>query len=324
MHVLVDQTQALVQRISRKLDGPLLCYWTTFGGAIDHEDVVAMNELLKGVKKQRTLFLFVKSEGGNGEASLRLVNLLRRKCDRLVALVPLNCASAATMLALGADEIRMGPMAYLTAVDTSVGHDLAPVDKDNDRVRVGTNELRRILSLWDAKARPPAKNAYEEIYKYIHPLVIGAVDRMGSLSVMLCKQILSFHVKNAALRTRIARRLNNDYPSHGYPILLREARQIGLNAVELPSEVERDLIELNEFYSELGQKCRTDFDPLGHHIDEIVGILETAGSQIHYQVDKDWHFRESDRTWVSTNEKSGWHVFRRDGAAMAREVLHIR
>lgn len=335
--VLVADTQALIGDISRRLGAPLLCYWISVNGSICHNDVVAMNEILKGFDGEKVLYLFVKSDGGSGQVALRLVNLLRRKCKRLVALVPLNCESAATMLALGADQIQMGPMAYLTAVDTSIVHDMSPIDKDNDRVRVGTNELQRIIALWERestsagaaaakkKGRQAAKNPYEEIYRYIHPLVVGAVDRAGSLATMLCNQILSYHVKNAALRRRIAHRLNNDYPSHSYPIVLREAQQIGLNAVDMDPALEQDLIRLNEVYSKMGQRCRTDFDEFNHHDNEIVNIIETAGTQIYFQVDKDWHFRQSDRTWVYTNEKSNWQVHRRGaGGAMTQGVLHIR
>ena len=322
--VLVSQTQATIEKVSRRLDAPLLCYWTSVNGSICHNDVVAMNEILSGLKKERKLYLFIKSDGGSGQVALRLVNLLRRKCQKLVALVPLDCESAATMLALGADEIQMGPMAFLTAVDTSIVHDMSPIDKDNDRVRVGTNELQRIIDLWDRKNGRASKNPYEEIYKYIHPLVVGAVDRAGSLATMLCSQILSYHIKNAALRQRIAHRLNNDYPSHGYPIVLREAQQIGLNAVEMEPALERDVMELNEIYSEMGQRCRTDFDELNHHDNEVVNIVETTGVQIYFQVDKDWHFRQSDRTWIYTNEKSHWRVHRKVDGAMVEDVLHIR
>jgi hypothetical protein len=322
--VLVAETQAKIAELSQRLDAPLICYWISEHGSICHNDVVAMNEILKGIDRCKILYLFIKSDGGNGQVSLRLVNLLRRKCQRLVALVPLNCESAATMLALGADEIHMGPMAFLTAVDTSIRHDMSPIDKDNDRVQVGTNELQRIISLWESKRDRAGKNPYEELYKYVHPLVVGAVDRAGSLATMLCNQILSYHVKDAALRKRIAHRLNNDYPSHGYPIVLREAHQLGLNAVEMAPDLERDLIGLSECYSEMSQRCRTDFDEFNHHDNEIVNIHETTGIQIYYQVDKDWHFRQNDRTWVFTNEKSNWHAHRASGAEMVREVLHIR
>jgi hypothetical protein len=59
--------------------------------------------------RQDTIYLFLKSDGGSGQVSLRLVNLLRQHCRHLVALVPLECASAATMIALGAPTDPDGP-----------------------------------------------------------------------------------------------------------------------------------------------------------------------------------------------------------------------
>src|SRR5688572_13254850 len=134
--VLFRKTQAVIRSLADCLGGPLIAYWNNSRGSICHNDVVAMYEVLEKLGHRETLYLFIKSNGGNGQAALRLVSLLRQHCDRLVAVAPLECASAATMIALGANEIVMGPMAYLTAVDTSLTHDLSPVDRDNDRVSV--------------------------------------------------------------------------------------------------------------------------------------------------------------------------------------------
>ena len=74
-------------------------------------------------------------------------------------LAPLNCASAATMLALGADRIGMGPLSYLTAVDTSLEHDLSPVDHTNNLVAVSNDEVERVIRLWKESAgreQPPS------------------------------------------------------------------------------------------------------------------------------------------------------------------------
>ena len=45
-------------------------------------------------------------------------------------------------------------------------------------------------------------------------------------------------------------------PSHSYPITLREAKRIGLNAESLSEDINRSLFELNELYSEMGQSVR--------------------------------------------------------------------
>src|SRR5512139_290997 len=231
--VLFDKTQALISRLNTLLGGTLITYWNNPRGSVCQDDVVALYELLEHIGKQQTIYLFIKSSGGSGQSSLLLVNLLRQYCEQMVAVIPLECASAATMIALGANEIQMGPMAYLTAVDTSLTHSLSPIDRDNDRVSVSLDELTRVVRLWQEQRSDSNENPYLELFKYVHPLVIGAVDRAESLSIMLCKEILSHHIAEENVADQIASALNSKYPSHSYPILYNEAQRIGLNVTRL-------------------------------------------------------------------------------------------
>jgi hypothetical protein len=236
--VLFSQTQSLIQRLAAKLGGPLVSYWNGPRGSVCSNDVVALYHVLERLGRQDTIYVFLKSDGGSGQTSLRLVNLLRQHCRRLIALVPLECASAATMVALGCDGIQMGPTAYLTAVDTSLNHALSPVDRDNDRVSVSQNELQRVLRLWrdeQGAEQPQPENAYKSLFQYVHPLVIGAVDRAESLSLMLCRELLAYHIDDADKAEAISSALNSNYPSHSYPILLDEAVKIGLRAERMPA-----------------------------------------------------------------------------------------
>lgn len=283
--VLFGRTQSLIGKLAERLGGPLVAYWNGSRGSVCRSDVVALCDVLERLGQHDTIHLFLKSDGGSGQVSLRLVNLLRQHCRRLVALVPLECASAATMVALGADEIRMGPTAYLTAVDTSLNHALSPVDTDNDRVSVSLNELQRVIRLWREQQghdQAPPENAFKALFQYVHPLVIGAVDRAESLSVMLCRELLAYHIDDSAKAEAISTALNGKYPSHGYPILLDEAKKIGLQAQRLDAEVNALLLQLNACYSEMGQKATTDFDEVRAHSNEIVNIWESTGSQVYF------------------------------------------
>ena len=78
----------------------------------------------------------------------------------------------------------MGPLSYLTAVDTSLEHELSPVDHTNNLVAVSNDEVDRVIRLWRDATHVEGRNItpYQELYKYIHPLVIGALDRASSLS----------------------------------------------------------------------------------------------------------------------------------------------
>jgi hypothetical protein len=266
---------------------------------------------------------FIKSDGGSGQASLRIVNLIRQYCDELIALVPLECASAATMITLGANEIRMGPMAYLTAVDTSLIHDLSPIDRDNNRVSVSLDELTRVIRLWRNEKSDRDDNPYQALFREVHPLVIGAVDRAESLSIMLCKELLSYHISDEEKADKIANILNAKYPSHSYPILYAEARRIGLNVHHMARETNALLLELNKCYSEMGQRATTDFDDSSAHSNEILNILETNELQIYYQEDRDWFYRGEERRWLSLNDNSSWRRVENRGGAIDRTVLHI-
>lgn len=329
--VLFNKTQKILAVIEQELGCPLISYWTSPSGSVCDNDVLALYEILNVLGPQQRVALCIKSDGGSGEAALRLTHLLRQYVKNVVALIPLECASAATMLALGADELQMGPLAHLTAVDTSLRHELSPVDVDNELVSVSQDELLRVVRLWQKSV--PAKSAtegeaevnpYQALYPHIHPLVIGAVDRISSLSIKICREILSFHMKDAKKVESLSRQLNESYPSHSYPITLREAQRIGLNAVELKPSLNDRLLELNSLYAEMGQKALTDYDQTSYHSHEIVNIIEGRDVQVHFQNDKDWHYRKEERRWAPMNDQSAWRRLQRVGKRTVHTVLHIR
>ena len=322
--ILVEKTQQLIHAIEQERGEPLITYWNAQNGSICSNDVIGLYGILQNLGKVERLSFFIKSAGGSGEASLRMVNLLRQFCSGLTVLVPSECASAATMLALGADKILMGPLAHLSAVDTSLTHDLSPLDRDNNRVRVSQDELHRVVRLWQDQSADQTTNPYQPLFGHVHPLVIGAVDRASALSTRLCVEILGYHMDDVEKAREISNVLNAGYPSHSYPITLREARRIGLNAEPLGEDINHMLFELNEIYSEMGQRAATDFDEGNTHDNSIVNILEGRGLQIFYQNDKDWHYRAEERRWITLNDKSSWRRAEIvDGETMV-SVFHVR
>jgi hypothetical protein len=321
--ILFEKTQAIIGQVNKILGGTLVTYFNNPRGSVCHDDVLALFELLEKIGHQQKIHLFIKSSGGNGQASLRIVNLLRQYCDEVVAVIPLECASAATMITLGANEIHMGPMAYLTSVDTSLTHALSPIDRDNDRVSVSLDELNRVVNLWQAQRSDSSENPYQQLFEHVHPLVIGAVDRAESLSIMLCKELLAYHIKDEQVAEGIASTLNSKYPSHGYPILYEEAKRIGLKVSRLSPEINTLLLELNELYSEMGQRATTDLDDTHAHGNEILNIWESTGVLVYYQQDKDWFYRTEERRWISLNDNSSWRRMVKAGNKVEKSILHI-
>jgi len=320
--VRTRETQAIFAKFEKETGLPLLAYWTSSAGSICQNDVMAMAQLLDTRKHGTSVGLFLKSDGGNPEAALRLVHLLRSRFKRVILYAPFECASAATMVALGSNEIHMGATSYLTAVDTSLKHQLSPVDSRNEVVSVSQDEVSRILRLW--KEQRVKGNPYPEVYRYLHPLVIGALDRSSSLSIRICQELLSYHMPTGRRAERISRQLNSTYPSHSYPITAREARRLGLSVRNLGAREGALLRELNALYSHMANPILTDYDQENHHNHEICNILEVSGRQIYYQVDKDWHYRKEERRWIATNDKSGWQRVTLQNKRWVPETFYIR
>ncbi len=324
--VLFEETQAILSHLSELTGREFITYWTSNRGSVCDNDVIALYEILEKVNaSDGKAGIFIKSDGGDVEAALRIVNMLRERFSDLVAYIPLECASAATMICLGANQIQMGPLAHLTAIDSSLRHDLSPIDEtDNRRVSVSQDELSRLIQLWNSSAKDHHGNPYSDIFKYVHPLVIGAIDRASSLSIKICQEILSYHIDSHEECLRISTHLNSNYPSHSYPITLREAKKLGLNVTALDPAINRLLLELSGCYSEMAQKALTDFDEYNYHDNEILNILEGTGIQVFFQNDKDWNYIKEERRWQSLNNESSWRKIEVTGDQKIQSILHIR
>ncbi len=112
----------LLQSISEKRNRPVITYVTSIrpnmscnmaGDAII--PVIEQIELIPETAKEVD-FLII-SNGGDPITALRIMSLLRERFDRIAVLLPYVAYSAATILALGADEIVMHPYSNLGPVD---------------------------------------------------------------------------------------------------------------------------------------------------------------------------------------------------------------
>jgi Serine dehydrogenase proteinase len=99
--------------------------WLQQGGAgnqdylVEARDVHAMMEVCHGVE-ERELDLIIHSPGGNPQAAEQMMNYLRTQFDYIRAIVPLQAKSAATMIALGCDEIVMGLHSEVGPIDPQI------------------------------------------------------------------------------------------------------------------------------------------------------------------------------------------------------------
>jgi hypothetical protein len=81
------------------------------------DSVTAFEELIYDADPDQDLHLLLNSAGGDGETAIRLVRSAQARCKDLTVIVPDQAKSAATLLAMGAHFILMGPASDLGPVD---------------------------------------------------------------------------------------------------------------------------------------------------------------------------------------------------------------
>jgi len=87
---------------------------------LDSADIPVLGNLLLGIGDVDTLLLLLHSPGGDGTVVEKFVSLCRAQCKRFRVIIPNEAKSAATLIALGADEIVMGPTSEIGPIDAQV------------------------------------------------------------------------------------------------------------------------------------------------------------------------------------------------------------
>jgi hypothetical protein len=86
---------------------------------VEGTDVLAMMECCHGVAEDE-LDLLLHSPGGSPTAAEQVMEYLRTRFKHIRAIVPMQAKSAATMMALGCDEIMMGAHSELGPIDPQI------------------------------------------------------------------------------------------------------------------------------------------------------------------------------------------------------------
>jgi hypothetical protein len=90
--------------------------------SIDSSDIPAFGDILLSVGDVDQLNLIISGPGGDGTVAEKIIELCRAYCKEFRVIVPNRAKSAATIIALGADEIVMGYCSELGPIDAQVPH----------------------------------------------------------------------------------------------------------------------------------------------------------------------------------------------------------
>ena len=207
--------------------------------------------------------LFIYSRGGDVNTAWPLVNTIRNYCNTFKVLIPIAAHSAATLIALGADEIVMTKIAQLSPIDPTVANAFNPKDeKSKQPLGISVEDVTSFISLAKDKDKvdiSDEKNitkVFEILANKVHPLALGNVKRSHAQIRLLARKLLGFHIKSDNTTISIEKvidELTERLYSHSHLIFRNEARDsIGLGEVikDADEEEEKLFWELYKDYED--------------------------------------------------------------------------
>ena len=263
-----------------------------------------ISKQLRTIGKTENIDLFLYSAGGDTMVPWRLVSMIREYCDKFSVLVPYKAHSAATMIALGADEIVMSDLSEISPIDPSTANVFNPQDPQNPQNKIPIS-VEDVMAYFDlAKNKFGIKNDEElsrvfikfvESNPQIHPLALGNVNRTHNLIRMLAKRLLKSH--KSPMKEEEINRVVDDFTeklySHQYFVGRKEAKEdLGVKSVVFADQnLSGTMTELFEEYKiemELGKIWNPE-NELGANAvqnkkDYKIAYIESSQLQNHFEI----------------------------------------
>ena len=262
----------LYQEIEKIRKNPLIVYITnTTGGNIAADVVPYFLEQIQLIdKKYKNVDLLIVSNGGDVPTAWRIITLLRESFEKVNILLPYVAYSAATLMALGADDIIMHPFSNLGPVDPQITIYKA---KDGSTLRYGSEDIRNYFNFIKEDLLLTDQNNIQKNFELLAndlgTIPIGQTKRSTKLCLTLSEQLLLLHMDDCVKAKSIAEKLSHNYYHHGYTISPTEAKKLELPVIK-GTEKLYDLMWKIWCDVKDEMNCEVEFSP----IDEILNSEE--------------------------------------------------
>ena len=212
--------------------------------------------------------VLIHSTGGDPLVAWKLMSLMRERFNSVSVLVPYMAFSAATLFALGADEILMHRNASLGPIDPQITVTLP----DGQTRRFSYEDVGAFLRFMSKEVEITEQKyriaAFDALFAAVDPLHIGASKRASDLSTSVGERLLRLHMTDADDRARartIAEDLNKSFFNHGDAVSRTRAKELGLKVLD-PDATLADAMWRIYRGLEAHMKMREVFNPLGHFL----------------------------------------------------------
>lgn len=267
-----DERKALIERIEEMRGSRVIVYVTgdrpPWGAQIGNDAIRPLYDHLRQLNTVDRLDLFIYSRGGDIDVPWRIATGLRTTASKWSVLIPFRANSAATLLALGADEIVMGPQAELGPIDPIMnirrpaGPNLPQMVDEAVNVEDVMSYIRFVSERVKLTEQGAAAASLGKLTDRLDAIGLGNAYRTHTHIREVARRMLGSRAQPASGETvsNIIETLAEKVYAHGHAIGRREAHDLGLPVVEAPGELDTALWNLMEEYEEL-MKLRDPVDP---------------------------------------------------------------
>lgn len=233
-----EKRKSLIKQIEEERDSRIITYITGdrpgLMAEMADDAVRPVVEQLRRLGSLEKLDVFLYSRGGGIDVPWQLVSAFREISEEWSVLIPFRAYSATTLLALGADEIIMGPQAQLGPIDPSLTqHPLQGIGKvPVEDVMAFIDFMRNKVGLSDQLA---LTNGLANLVGRVDAVTLGTVYRTYSHIRDTARKIIQSRKEppTSSDIDQIISTLAEKVYAHGHAISRTEAKVIGL-PVESP------------------------------------------------------------------------------------------
>jgi hypothetical protein len=206
---------------------------TKIGGQFVHQ----FHKFLRKQGKYEELDLILDSGGGKLDSSVKIVNICNQYSNNVNVFVPFYAKSAATVIALSADNLYLGRAGELGPVDPIVPH------PSKSEVFVSAHSVIDAVNFIEQKVSDDAVKS--ELASQLDIHWIG----FGQRAIEQSRQYLN-DIEQEDSR-EFAKRLVDEYKDHGYPIDRTRCDELDIPIMEEDAEIEKTLYDVHETAIEL-------------------------------------------------------------------------
>jgi hypothetical protein len=190
--------------------------------------------------EEKAVDVLVHSTGGDALTAWKLMSLLRERFETVGVLVPFMAFSAATLFALGADEIAMHPHASLGPIDPQI----RMPQPDGSVRHFAYEDVGAFLRFLSGEVRITEQShtsaVIEKLFSVVDPVNVGAAKRASELSSSIGERLLLTHMtgEDRGRAHQIAENLNKSFFAHGDAVSRRRAKELHLKIAKSDKDLE--------------------------------------------------------------------------------------